>query len=99
MAFFEDVFKGGTIGTGLAVGVGMAVVAPVVAPVIGGILRPVVKTAVKAGLVAYDAGREGLARINEASGDIVGEAWAEMERDRKAAAGETGTRAERRTAG
>jgi len=90
MAFFEDLFKGGNIGTGVAFGVGMAVVGPLLTPLVGGVLRPVAKTAIKAGLLAYDAGREGLMRLNEATGDIVGEAQAEMERDRHAAAGEAG---------
>jgi hypothetical protein len=78
MAFFEDVFKG-NIGTGLAVGVGVAVVGPILTPILGGLLRPVVKAVVKAGMVAYDAGREGAGRLmNGAGGDIVAEARAEM---------------------
>jgi hypothetical protein len=96
MAVFEDMFKGGNIGTGLAVGVGLAVVGPLLTPLIGGILRPVTKAVVKAGLLAYDAGREGFERLNEASGDIVGEARAELDHDRRAPARETGTRTETR---
>ena len=78
MAFFEDVFKG-NIGPGLAVGLGVAVVAPLLAPAIGGVVRPLAKTAVKAGLLAVDAGREGLARLEEAIGDMVAEARAELD--------------------
>jgi hypothetical protein len=96
MAFFEDMFKGSNIGSGLAVGLGMAVVGPLLTPVLGGILRPVTKAVVKAGLLAYDAGREGFERLNEASGDIVGEARAELDRDRRAQVGEAGTRTETR---
>jgi hypothetical protein len=94
MSFVEDVFKGGNIGTGLAIGIGVAVAGPLLTPLIGGVLRPVTKAVVKAGLLAYDAGREGFERINEASGDIVGEARAEVERDRKPAAGDAGSRSE-----
>jgi hypothetical protein len=103
MAFFEDMFKGGNIGSGVAVGIGAALVGPLVTPVIGGVLRPVGKAVVKAGLLAYDAGREGLMRLNEATGDVVGEARVEIERDRRSAAGEPGgpatTRTEQRAAG
>ena len=78
MAFFEETFKG-SIGPGLVVGVGAAVVAPLLAPVIGGVVRPLAKTAIKAGLLAVDAGREGLARLEEAIGDMAAEARAELD--------------------
>jgi hypothetical protein len=78
MAFFEDMFKG-NIGSGLVVGLGVAVVAPLLAPVIGGLVRPLAKTVIKAGLLAVDAGQEGLARLNEATGDMVAEARAELD--------------------
>ena len=78
MAFFGETFKG-NIGPGLAVGIGVAVVAPLLAPVIGGVVRPLARTAVKAGLLAVDAGREGLARLEEAIGDMAAEARAELD--------------------
>lgn len=100
MAFFDDMFKGGNIGSSLAVALGIAVVGPLLTPVIGGILRPVTKAVVKAGLLAYDVGREGFERLNEASGDIVGEVRAELDHDRRTQAGTRAeTIAERRPAG
>jgi Protein of unknown function (DUF5132) len=78
MAFFEEMFKG-NLGSGLAVGIGVTVVAPLLAPVIGGVMRPLAKTLIKAGLLAVDAGLEGLARLNETAGDMVAEARAELD--------------------
>lgn len=78
MAFVEEMFKG-DIGPGLAVGIGVAVVAPLLAPVIGGVVRPLAEAVVKAGLLAVDAGREGLARLEEAIGDMAAEARAELD--------------------
>src|SRR5215208_1213611 len=66
MAFFEDMFKGGNIATGLAFGIGAAVVAPVVAPVLTAVVRPVAKTAIKMGMMAYDA--EGISQASGAAG-------------------------------
>jgi hypothetical protein len=83
MSFVEDMFKG-NIGTGLAVGVGVAVVGPLLTPVLGSVLRPVGKAALKAGMLAVDAGREGLERINEMSGDIIAEARSELDSSRTA---------------
>jgi hypothetical protein len=74
MALFEDMFKGGSIVTGLAVGIGAAVFAPVLIPAI----RPLAKTIIKAGLIAYDQGRAALAEFNEQTGDIIAEARAEL---------------------
>ena len=78
MAFVEETLKG-NIGSGFAVGIGVAVIAPLLAPVIGGVVRPLAKTVIKAGLLAADAGLEGLARLNEAIGDMVAEARAELD--------------------
>ena len=83
MAFVEEMFKG-NIGSGLAVDIGAAVVAPLLAPVMGVVVRPLAKTVIKAGLLAADSGLEGLARLNEAIGDMVAEARAELD---QAAAG------------
>lgn len=74
MAFFEDIFKGGNIVTGLAIGIGAGIVAPALMPV----LRPIAKTVIKAGLVAYDQGRVALAELNEQTGDVVAEARSEL---------------------
>lgn len=74
MAFFEDIFKGGNIITGLAIGIGAGVVAPALMPV----LRPIAKTVIKAGLVAYDQGRVALAELNEQTGDVLAEARSEL---------------------
>ncbi len=81
MAIFEDVFKGGSIMTGLAVGIGAAVIGPALLPA----LRPLAKMAIKAGVVAYDQGRVALAELNERTGDIVAEARAELDEARSAA--------------
>jgi hypothetical protein len=88
MAFFEDMFKGGNILTGLAIGVGLAVVGPVLRPV----LRPVAKSLFKAGISAYEQGRLALAEINEQASDVMAEARAELGQE-GGAAGEH-TRAE-----
>jgi hypothetical protein len=74
MALFEDMFKGGSIVTGLAIGIGAAVFAPALIPT----LRPIVKSIIKAGLIAYDQGRVVLAELNEQAGDVVAEARAEL---------------------
>jgi len=74
MAFFEDIFKGGNIVTGLAIGIGAGVVAPALMPV----LRPIAQTVIKAGLVAYDQGRVALAELNEQTGDVLAEARSEL---------------------
>ena len=78
MAFVEEMFKG-NIGSGVAVGIGAAVVAPLLAPVIGVVVRPLAKSVIKAGLLAGNAGLEGLARLNEAIGDMAAEARAELD--------------------
>ena len=78
MAFFEDVFKGGNIVTGLAIGIGSAVVAPLILPAIGNALRPVAKTMIKGGILVYDQGRQAMARVGEAASDVVAEARSEQ---------------------
>lgn len=79
MAFFEDVFKGGNIVTGLAIGVGTAVVAPLIMPAVGGLLRPAAKTVIKGGILAYDQGRQAMARLGESASDMVAEARSDVE--------------------
>jgi Protein of unknown function (DUF5132) len=87
MALFEDMFKGGSIVTGLAVGIGAAVFAPVLIPA----LRPIAKSIIKAGLIAYDQGRVALAEFNEQTGDIVAEARAELAETAQAPASAAGS--------
>ncbi|HYZ31255.1 MAG TPA: DUF5132 domain-containing protein [Crenalkalicoccus sp.] len=82
MAFFEDMFKSGNIATGLAIGVGAAVVGPLLTPLVGAVLRPAAKAVIKVGVLAYEAGREGAARVNEMSGDMVAEARSELDESR-----------------
>jgi hypothetical protein len=92
MAFVEDMFKG-NIGTGLAVGIGVAVIGPLLTPVLGAVLRPAAKAVIKAGMVAYDAGREGVARVNEMSGDVVAEVRSELDENKSPKRGRSGTSA------
>jgi 5,10-methylene-tetrahydrofolate dehydrogenase/methenyl tetrahydrofolate cyclohydrolase len=73
----EDVFKGGNIVTGLAIGVGATILVPLVVPAVGGILRPAAKAMIKGGIVVYDWGRQAVAEVSEAAGDMAAEARAE----------------------
>jgi Protein of unknown function (DUF5132) len=86
MAFFEDLFKGGNIVTGLAVGVGAAVVAPLVAPAVTNLLRPAAKAVIKGGIMVYDRGREAMAQVGEATSDMVAEVRADTQHADGAAA-------------
>src|SRR3954451_15703983 len=81
MALLEDLLEG-NMGTGLAAGIGIAILGPLLAPVIADVVRPLAKTTIKASLLAFDAGREGLARLNEALDDLVADARAELEQSR-----------------
>ena len=101
MAFFEDVFKGGNIATGLGVAIGAAVLGPVVLPVVGAIVRPVAKTAIKVGMMAYDAAAEGVSTAGAATagaaggtgiGALFSEARAEVDAQRAAGPTDTTTR-------
>jgi Protein of unknown function (DUF5132) len=87
MALFDDMFKGGSIVTGLAIGIGAAVFAPVLIPA----LRPIAKSIIKAGLIAYDQGRVALAEFNEQTGDIIAEARAELAETAQASASTAGS--------
>jgi hypothetical protein len=86
MALLEDMFKGSSIVTGLAIGIGAAVLAPAVVPV----LRPLAKSLLKAGLIAYDQGRVALAELNERTGDILAEARSELAETARSAEQEAG---------
>jgi Protein of unknown function (DUF5132) len=80
MAFFEDMFKGGNILTGVVVAVGATVLVPVVAPAIGSLLRPAAKAAIKGGILAYDRGRQAVAQLGEMASDVAAEARVDAER-------------------
>lgn len=85
MALFKDLLEG-NVGTGLAAGIGIAILGPLLAPAIADAVRPIAKTMIKAGLPAFDAVRESLARLNEAADDLVAETRAEMEQSSTAGA-------------
>ncbi|WP_026614820.1 DUF5132 domain-containing protein [Ensifer aridi] len=70
--------------TGLVFGVAAGLLAPKVAP----ILRPYAKSVIKAGVIAYDQARVAVAELNESTEDTLSEVRAEIEEERKAAAGQ-----------
>lgn len=74
MAFFDDMFKGGNLVTGLAIAVGTAVVVPMLRPAVTTMLRPAAKAVIKGGIVAYDWSRQAAAQVGEATSDMVAEA-------------------------
>ncbi|MDT7953840.1 MAG: DUF5132 domain-containing protein [Acetobacteraceae bacterium] len=85
MAFFDDMFKGGNLVTGLAIAVGTAVLVPVIGPVVGSVLRPAAKAVIKGGIVAYDWGRQAVAEASESASDMVAEVRSDAQ------SGETGS--------
>lgn len=93
MAFFDDMFKGGNIVTGLAIAVGTAVLAPVIGPAVGSILRPAAKAVIKGGIVAYDRGWQAAAEVGEATSDMVAEARADAQHTKAAPGTATATEA------
>jgi hypothetical protein len=76
MSLIEDMFKGGSLGTGLAVGLGAVVLLPVVTR----IARPAAKAVIKGGITMYR--QSGIA---EATGDLIAEARAEIDQESRAA--------------
>lgn len=90
MAFFEDMFKGGNIVTGLAIGIGTAVLAPVIAPAVSTLVRPAAKAVIKGGIVVYDWGRQAAAQVGEAASDMAAEARAEAHPPQTTAATDSG---------
>lgn len=73
MAFFEDVFKGGDLVSGMAVAVG----AIVLAPIAGQVLRPAAKAVIKGGIMLSRS-----TGLGDLAGDIVAEARAEIDEAR-----------------
>lgn len=94
MAFFEDVFKGGNVVTGLAIGVGTAVVAPLIMPAVGSMLRPAAKAVIKGGILAYDQGRQAVARLSESASDVVAEARSDVQQESTSTGGTGGAGAQ-----
>ena len=72
MSFVEDVLKGRSIGTGLAIGVGALILAPVVVA----IAKPLAKMAVRGGAALYKVGRDAASEASK----TVSEAKAELHR-------------------
>lgn len=75
----QDVFKGEGLATGLGVAIGAVVLGPIVLPLV----RPLAKGVIKTGLIAYDQGRDLLSDLNDRTGDVMGEARAELDEDRR----------------
>jgi hypothetical protein len=88
MAFFEDIFKGGNVVTGLAIGIGGVILAPMVAPVLVSVVKPAAKAAMRGGLALYEGGlalygkgRDATVEAGEALSDLVAEARSELEQE------------------
>jgi hypothetical protein len=79
MALIEDIFKG-NLATGLAVGIGAIFLGPAAIQTVGGVLRPAAKAVIKGGLVFY---RETLSELGEMASDLLAEARAELEEERR----------------
>jgi hypothetical protein len=62
---------------GVGIGAGAVIAIPFARPVLAAIARPIVKTTIKQVLVAYERGRELLARMTEALEDVMAEVRAE----------------------
>lgn len=73
MALLEDALEDG-LGSGLLVAAAVAIAMPVLRPV----LRPIIRSVFTAGVIAYDMGRQTVARVSEATADMVAEARAEL---------------------
>jgi len=77
----EDLFKGGSIITGLAIGAGLTLairVVPGAATVVGGVVQPVAKTVLRTGLIVWDGARGVVAHGAEAVSDLYAEAQHEV---------------------
>ena len=81
MALLEDMFEGGSVGTGIVAAIGAAVLVPVLTPV----LRSVAKTVIKAGIVVYDRGQVMFQDVTEGGSNLIDEAREELEQERSAA--------------
>ena len=79
MSFVEDIFKGGSVVTCLAVGIGGFIVAPIVLAV----AKPLAKVAVEGGVALYKVGRDAMTEAGEAVSDLFAEAKAELHQKAK----------------
>lgn len=77
--------RGGLIMT-LAVGLAGGLIAPLLYPTVARNARPVAKRTVKAGIAAFESAKVVAAEFGEQASDLVAEARAEYDEDRKAAA-------------
>jgi H+/Cl- antiporter ClcA len=72
-----------TIGLALIAGVAGGLVAPLLYPSVARNARPVTRKALKAGMAAFERGREIAAELGEQAGDLLAEARAEYDDERK----------------
>ena len=80
-----------TVGLALIAGVAGGLVAPLLYPSVARNARPVTRKALKAGMAAFERGREIAAELGEQAGDLLAEARAEYDEERKPLAAEAAT--------
>ena len=80
-----------TVGLALIAGVAGGLVAPLLYPSVARNARPVTRKALKAGMAALERGREIAAELGEQAGDLLAEARAEYDEERKPLAAEAAT--------
>lgn len=86
MALFEGAVEGlaeSGMATGLAVGVGAILLVPGLLPAVGNMMRSIAVGAIKTGIMVYD---QTAAAVRETTGDLMTEARAQLEADRRASA-------------
>src|SRR5437763_13480171 len=77
-----------TVGLALIAGVAGGLVAPLLYPSVARNARPVTRKALKAGMAAFARGREIAAELGEQAGDVLAEASADYDEERKPLAAE-----------
>lgn len=90
MALLEDMTKGLTSPTGLAVGIGAVILTPVVLPAVAAVTRPLAKAVLSTGIGLY---RQTVEPVSRAVNDLVGEARQELAASAASAAPEEGSQA------
>src|SRR5436305_6030668 len=80
-----------TVALALIAGVAGGLVAPLLYPSVARNARPVTRKALKAGMAALERGREIAAELGEQAGDLLAEARAEYDEERKPLAAEAAT--------
>jgi len=88
MALLEDVTKGLTSPTGLAVGIGAVILTPVLLPVVSSVARPLARAVLSTGIGLY---RQTVEPVSRAMTDLVSEARQELAAGSTSAAQEEGT--------